>query len=90
MTATHNVKDAAEAAVLAARLLGCGPSEMVTAAMPEGRGWCTSQRTRGGGTLLVAPDGSVLFVPSAQRGDPMAAFRRGERTPQEAFHSGSA
>ncbi|MEO3972679.1 hypothetical protein [Streptomyces sp. CAU 1734] len=68
--------------------LGGGGAELVPQVreLPDGLGVCVFLPIRGGGTVLVARDESVLFVGSAmgfERG--LAAFREGRRTPPERF-----
>ncbi|MEU9339349.1 hypothetical protein AB0D49_40445 [Streptomyces sp. NPDC048290] len=55
------------------------PSEVVK--LPQGAGICVIQRTRGGGKVYVALDGTLLFVPSSMDFETgLAAFLAGERT----------
>ncbi|GII98129.1 putative phosphodiesterase [Sediminihabitans luteus] len=54
--------------------------------LPDGLGVCVVHAVRGGGTIFVAHDRSVLYVASSmdfERG--LAAFRSGSRTPREKF-----
>jgi hypothetical protein len=55
--------------------------------LPDGLGICAWQTgVRGGGTIFVGCDESVLFVASATGFDAgLAAFRQGRRTPAERF-----
>lgn len=55
--------------------------------LPDGLGVCVwPAGVRGGGTILVGSDESVLFVESATGFDAgLAAFRQGRRTPAERF-----
>jgi hypothetical protein len=50
--------------------------------LADGAGVCLVQRTRGGGKVYIAPDETVLFVPSSMDFDTgLAAFLNGARTP---------
>ncbi|WP_306311028.1 hypothetical protein [Streptomyces hydrogenans] len=50
--------------------------------LADGAGVCVVQAGRGGGKAYVAPDRTVLFVPSAMDFDTgLAAFLTGARTP---------
>jgi hypothetical protein len=57
-----------------------------TIVLDDGAGVCLVHAVRGGGTIYVAPDLSVLFVGSAldfQQG--LAEFLAGRRTPLQKF-----
>lgn len=82
------ITSAADAAHVAARLLGWNPSEVTVSPLPETLGWSAAPEARGAGTLLVASDGSVLFVASSQRSDPIEEFRSGVRTRPDLFPGG--
>ncbi|PWK86040.1 hypothetical protein C8D88_10580 [Lentzea atacamensis] len=75
----------------AARLFGdLGPAGALTVReLPDGLGICVWQTgVRGGGTIFVGCDETVLFVGSATGFDAgLAAFRQGRRTPAERFRS---
>jgi hypothetical protein len=65
--------------------LGC-PGEPRHSGLPDGPGVSVWSPVRGGGTVLVAPDGSALLVPSALGTErALEEFRRGRRTPPESF-----
>ncbi|MER7173275.1 hypothetical protein [Streptomyces mesophilus] len=50
--------------------------------LADGAGVCVVQRGRGGGKVYVAPDETLLFVPSAMDFDTgLAVFLDGARTP---------
>ena len=52
--------------------------------LPDGLGICLVHRVRGGGKVYVAPDETVLFVPSAVDFEVgLRAFRDGMRTPAD-------
>lgn len=54
--------------------------------LDDGAGVCVVHQARGGGSIFVAPDESVLFVGSAMDFDAgLAAFMAGTRTPPEKF-----
>ncbi|WP_434445813.1 hypothetical protein [Lentzea sp. E54] len=57
--------------------------------LPDGLGICVwPAGVRGGGSIFVAGDESVLFVGSAMGFDAgLAAFRQGSRTPADRFRS---
>ncbi|THA73054.1 hypothetical protein E6R60_25705 [Streptomyces sp. A0642] len=58
--------------------------------LPEDDAVAVVHRVRGGGTILVAADRSVLFSGSAQDlGVALAAFRAGGRTPVERWGQGT-
>lgn len=63
--------------------LGLAPGAGVNVVeLPDGAGVCVVQLGRGGGKAYVAPDRTVLFVPSATDFDTgLAAFLGGARTP---------
>ncbi|SDK41874.1 hypothetical protein [Streptomyces indicus] len=63
--------------------LGLAPGARVNVVeLPDGRGVCVVQTGRGGGKAYVAPDRTVLFVPSGTDFDTgLAAFLGGARTP---------
>lgn len=74
---------------IAATLFGdLGAAEALTVReLPDGLGICVwPAGVRGGGSILVGCDESVLFVGSAIGFDAgLAAFRQGRRTPAERF-----
>ncbi|WP_151773872.1 hypothetical protein [Streptomyces abyssomicinicus] len=63
--------------------LGLAPGAGVNVVeLVDGAGVCVIQAGRGGGKVYVAPDRSLLFVPSAVDFDTgLAAFLGGARTP---------
>lgn len=63
--------------------LGLAPGAGVNVVeLADGAGVCVVQTGRGGGKVYVAPDRTVLFVPSAMDFDTgLAAFLGGARTP---------
>ncbi|MEV4412803.1 T6SS immunity protein Tdi1 domain-containing protein [Catellatospora sp. NPDC049609] len=59
--------------------------------LPDGLGVRVVHAVRGGATIYVAPDESVLFAASAVSPDvALEAFRAGNRTPKEKFRRGPA
>ncbi|MFI6108689.1 hypothetical protein [Streptomyces sp. NPDC051310] len=68
-------------------LLGLAPGAGVNVVeLMDGAGVCVVQAGRGGGKVYVAPDRTVLFVPSATDFDTgLAAFLGGARTPTRGF-----
>ncbi|MFJ9111990.1 hypothetical protein [Streptomyces sp. NPDC102283] len=69
------------------RFLGLAPGAGVNVVeLPDGAGVCVVQTGRGGGKVYVAPDRTVLFVPSSMDFDTgLAAFLGGARTPARGF-----
>jgi hypothetical protein len=69
--------------------LGTG-GELTVRELPDGLGICVwPAGVRGGGSILVGCDESVLFVGSAMGFDAgLVAFRQGSRTPAERFEGG--
>ncbi|MFJ1800906.1 hypothetical protein [Streptomyces sp. NPDC088180] len=67
--------------------LGLAPGAGVNVVeLPDGAGVCVVQTGRGGGKAYVAPDRTVLFVPSGMDFDTgLAAFLGGARTPARGF-----
>lgn len=54
--------------------------------LPDGLGVAVFEMARGGGTVYVAPDETVLFVASAiDPAEGLAQFRSGRRTPKDKF-----
>ncbi|PZT78140.1 hypothetical protein DNK56_31045 [Streptomyces sp. AC1-42W] len=70
--------------------LGLAPGAGVNVVeLADGAGVCVVQTGRGGGKVYVAPDRTVLFVPSAMDFDTgLAAFLAGARTPARRFDDG--
>ncbi|WP_127794266.1 hypothetical protein [Agromyces sp. LHK192] len=61
-----------------------GPLNLVR--LPDGLGVAVVRAVRGGGTIFVAPDGSVLYLASAiDITTGLDVFRDGERTPLSRF-----
>ncbi|MDQ0893255.1 hypothetical protein [Agromyces ramosus] len=61
-----------------------GPLNLVP--LPEGLGVAVVRAVRGGGTIFVAPDSSVLYLGSAiDISVGLDAFREGQRTPLSKF-----
>lgn len=76
------------AATLFGELGAAGP--LTVRELPDGLGIRVCRAgVRGGGSIFVAGDESVLFVGSAMDFDAgLAAFRQGRRTPVERFRGG--
>ena len=63
-------------------------AELTLTDLPRDLGIRVSDPRKGGGTLFVAPDESVLFVGSGMDYDgELAAFEAGKRTPPDFFHA---
>ncbi|MFF5900234.1 hypothetical protein ACFY8O_30535 [Streptomyces argenteolus] len=59
-----------------------GTAFLGTITLADGAGVCVVHPARGGGKVYVAPDETVLFVPSSMHFDTgLSAFLAGARTP---------
>lgn len=71
---------------LARRAGEAGAGPLRTVPLPDGSGVAVVRAVRGGGTIFVAPDSSVLYVGSAiDVSAGLDAFREGQRTPLSKF-----